>query len=67
MHYQIFYNWFSVDNWHVLTGVTANLITGCLDPEAYPEPEKFKPDRFLGKDGAFIHPDKMYYAPFGAG
>ena len=47
--------------------VTANLITGCLYPDAYPEPEKFKPDRFLDKDGALVQLDKMYYAPFGAG
>jgi cytochrome P450 len=36
------------------------------DPEIYPDPEEFKPERFLDKDGAF-QDDPAIPMAFGAG
>ena len=36
------------------------------DPTSYPEPEKFKPERFLSSDGQFIEDQKLSYG-FGFG
>ena len=36
------------------------------DPELYPQPESFKPDRFLNKDGTFCDDPTLSLA-FGAG
>ena len=36
------------------------------DPELYPEPEEFKPDRFLNEDGTF-RDDPILTLAFGAG
>ena len=36
------------------------------DPEAYPEPDKFKPERFLDEDGT-VRDDPMLSLVFGAG
>ncbi|KFM81413.1 Cytochrome P450 2C20, partial [Stegodyphus mimosarum] len=45
--------------------VIANLWTINNDPEIYPEPSKFDPNRFLGKDGKRIKTEGPY--PFGIG
>ena len=36
------------------------------DPTSYPEPENFKPERFLSSDGKFIEDQKLSYG-FGFG
>lgn len=36
------------------------------DPAVYPEPEVFRPDRFLASDGTFIE-DPLVRAAFGFG
>ena len=36
------------------------------DPEAYPEPDKFKPERFLNEDGT-VRDDPMLSLVFGIG
>ena len=36
------------------------------DPEAYPEPDEFKPERFLNEDGT-VRDDPMLSLVFGAG
>ena len=36
------------------------------DPEAYPEPDKFKPERFLNEDGT-VRDDPMLSLAFGIG
>ena len=49
------------------TMVVSNLYASCQDPSVYPDPEVFKPDRFLDSDGCFKKPDKKYMNPFGTG
>ncbi|KAH9016885.1 cytochrome P450 [Lactarius hengduanensis] len=46
--------------------VIANAWAVLHDPELYPDPEAFKPDRFLDKDGTF-RDDPMISLAFGAG
>ncbi|KAH9058255.1 cytochrome P450 [Lactarius vividus] len=46
--------------------VIANAWAILHDPELYPDPEAFKPDRFLDKDGTF-RDDPMISLAFGAG
>ncbi|KAI9441796.1 cytochrome P450 [Lactarius indigo] len=46
--------------------VIANAWGVLHDPELYPDPEAFNPDRFLNEDGTF-HDDPMVSLAFGAG
>lgn len=47
--------------------MTAVLYSTCHDNEQYPEPDVFKPERFLDSEGRYKAPERMYMAPFGAG
>ncbi|EEU33959.1 uncharacterized protein NECHADRAFT_97923 [Fusarium vanettenii 77-13-4] len=47
--------------------VSTQAYTYHRDPEAYPEPENFVPERFLNASGQFKAPKTGVYAPFGAG
>ncbi|XP_077990660.1 cytochrome P450 2J4-like [Glandiceps talaboti] len=47
------------------TLVLANLWDVLHDPALWPEPDVFKPERFLNKNGTFEKPDE--YIPFGIG
>lgn len=49
------------------TPVYGNVWGPLHDPKVYPEPHKFKPDRFLGKKGKFVRPDPRYFSAFSAG
>ena len=47
------------------TCVIPNLTDIHMDPKTFPEPDKFKPERFLDDNGAFVpHPSVI---PFGVG
>ena len=54
-------------NIFVGTSVYANVWGPLHDPEVYPEPEKFKADRFLDDRGNFCSPDPKYFPVFSAG
>lgn len=54
-------------NIFVGTSVYANVWGPLHDPEVYPEPEKFKADRFLDGRGNFCSPDPKYFPVFSAG
>ena len=45
--------------------VLPNMETVLLDPKIWPEPKKFKPERFIGSNGNLIRPDE--YIPFSTG
>ena len=49
------------------TIVRGNIWAVLHDEKHYPEPETFKPERFLDADRCYKAPDRMYMAPFGAG
>ena len=42
-----------------------NYETSLFDPETFPEPEKFKPERFLDNSGHLLKPNQLI--PFGIG
>ena len=46
-------------------GVMANLYPVHYDPNTFPEPEKFRPSRFIDENGGFIKNDSVI--PFGMG
>ena len=46
-------------------GIFPSLINVMYDPEHFPDPHSFKPDRFLDKHGAFKNDDHVI--PFGVG
>ena len=47
------------------TAINSNMDSFLMDPEAFPEPEKFNPDRYLDDNGCFVaHPNII---PFGIG
>ena len=46
--------------------VMMNLSSVCLDPDIWPEPKEFKPERFLSEDGTQIHVPKEFI-PFSLG
>ena len=45
--------------------VIANLYSAHIDPKYWPNPEMFKPERFLDVNGQLIRKDGL--VPFGAG
>ena len=45
--------------------ITANLYSSHIDPNDFPEPEKYKPSRFIDEDGKMINSDRVI--PFGMG
>jgi cytochrome P450 len=50
--------------------ITINMHSLFYDPETYPEPEKFKPERFLDENGQLLpadHPVMRRFTPFGVG
>lgn len=47
------------------SAIVANLYSIHFDPEIYPEPEKFDPNRFLNSEGKRIKREGPY--PFGLG
>ncbi|KAF4473128.1 cytochrome P450 [Fusarium agapanthi] len=49
------------------TTVSTQSYTYHRDPQTYPEPEEFLPERFLNASGQFEAPKTGVYAPFGAG
>ena len=47
------------------THIIPNLTSVLMDPEVFPDPDQFKPDRFIDAQGAFApHPNVV---PFGVG
>jgi cytochrome P450 len=58
-----------VDGYHVPAGTTAmvNMWAITRDPEVWPDPFEFKPDRFLGQDPNTVLGLDLRLAPFGSG
>lgn len=56
-----------IDNYTIPVGTTAMIVTYMLhrNPEIYPKPEQFNPDRFLPENCKGRHP--YAYIPFSAG
>lgn len=59
--------YFSADGFKVPEGVNAVIIPYALhrDPRFFPEPEEFRPERFLPENSTGRHP--YAYIPFSAG
>ena len=50
------------------TFVIQNIKYAQLDPKEWPEPDQFKPERFLHSDGGFVGWTKLHgFIPFGIG
>jgi len=49
------------------TTVRGNIMAALHDENVYPEPDKFKPERFFNKDGKFVKPDSKHAVNFGTG
>lgn len=64
---QVWLFFFSADGFKVPKGVNAVIIPYALhrDPRFFPEPEEFRPERFLPENSTGRHP--YAYIPFSAG
>jgi cytochrome P450 len=50
---------------HKFYDINTSMESFLMDPEVFPEPERFHPDRFLDEQGCFVaHPNVI---PFGTG
>ena len=47
------------------TAIFTNLYAVHMNPEIFPEPKKFKPERYLDDEGKAVRPETL--APFGLG
>ena len=61
-----------IDGFHVPgdTDIVSNLWTLHHDPDFWPEPFEFRPERFLDDEGQLVaadHPNRKHLLPFGAG
>ena len=56
----------SLPSIHLIVYLSEMLRAILHDPEAYPEPDKFKPERFLNEDGT-VRDDPMLSLVFGIG